>query len=386
MTFSSLLLTSALLVPAQRPPESPQNTRPAINEPASGAAPSLMAEDIEILRRVLAAKLHSGSNTLLGYTRTGAATNLVGQYLPSSSDSTLWSDPYGGQRSWVSHDGGSVEGVYLPGYGVVLTTTLSGARRDGKPSDDKPVSKPMSDWDRAQAELRGEKPSATPATSAMRSPSVRDIILHVLADNGNHLTRLRDDEKITVVVTFRDGETFFAPQGATFGQSSNPFQAMTPSGLTTTNQQGVAPSSALQPSGGNKQPSSAHDYEMLGDLHLKQSQYQAAAEAYKKAIAAYEEETQGSRTGDYQRTLSSLLARQAQAQIGLGHNDRAVELLQQARSGASGQNSVTAKAPASKPRVPTKLIISATRRQLAALAGGQMNFDEFRRAASIEDE
>jgi hypothetical protein len=84
--------------------------------------------------------------------------------------------------------------------------------------------------------------------------------------------------------------------------------------------------------------------------------------------------------------LGSLLAREAQAQIGLGHNDRAVELLQQARSGASGQNTATAKAPTSKPRVPAKLIISATRRQLAAIAGGQMSFDEFRRAASIEDE
>jgi hypothetical protein len=36
--------------------------------------------------------------------------------------------------------------------------------------------------------------------------------------------------------------------------------------------------------------------------------------------------------------------------------------------------------------VPAKLIISATRRQLAAISGGQMSFDEFRRAASIEDE
>ena len=190
----------------------------------------------------------------------------------------------------------------------------------------------MSDWDRAKPELRGEKILTPPATGAARSPSVRDIILHVLADNGSHLTRLRDDEKITVVVTFRDGETFFAPQGTTLGQTSNPFQSMTPSGLTTTYQQGVAASSALQPSGGNKQPSSAHDYEMLGDLHLKQAQYQAAAEAYKKAIGAYEEELKADRPADYQMVLSKLLARQAQAQIGLGQNDRAAELLSQAKS------------------------------------------------------
>jgi tetratricopeptide (TPR) repeat protein len=383
MTFSSLLLTSALLVPAQRPPESPQNTRPSLNSPASDAAPSPMAEDIEILRRVLATKLHpSGGSALY---RTGTSTNALAQYLPSTTETTLWSEPYGGQRAWVSHDGGSVEGVYLPGYGVVLTTTLSGARRDGKPSDDKPASKPMSDWDRAQAELRGEKPALQPATSGARPPSVRDIILRVLADNGNHLTRLRDDEKITVVVTFRDGDALLAPVSTTLGPATNPFQGyvgqntMTPSGLTTAAQ-------GTQPSGSNKQPSSARDYEMLGDLHLKQGQYQAAAEAFKKAIGAYEDETRDNRPAEFTKLLGSLLAREAQAQIGLGHNDRAVELLQQARSGASGQNTATAKAPNSKPRVPAKLIISATRRQLAAIAGGQMSFDEFRRAASIEDE
>jgi tetratricopeptide (TPR) repeat protein len=263
---------------------------------------------------------------------------------------------------------------------------MSGARRDGKPSDDKPATKPMSDWDRAQAELRGEKPAMQPATGGARPPSVRDIILRVLADNGNHLTRLRDDEKITVVVTFRDGDTFFAPMSTTLGQTANPFQGfmgqntMTPSGLT-------AAAQGTQPSGSTKQPSSGHDYEMLGDLHLKQGQYQAAAETFKKAIGAYESELKADRPADYQMALSKLLARQAQAQIALGHNDQASELLNQAKTAGA---KYTARAPEtnapSKPRVPTKLIISATRRQLAALAGGQMNFDEFRRAASVEDE
>jgi hypothetical protein len=384
MIFSSILLSSVLLVPAQRPGEGPQNTQPATAAGATGKAPSAMAEDIEILRRVFAKKLyHSGWTSSAAHAGTTANT-----FLPSVATQIGeggWSGTSG--TTYAAYDGSvsSVEGVYLPGYGVVMTLTLPASRRDGKASDDQPVSKPMSDWDRAQAEWRGEKPAASPQTGAARLPSVRDIILHVLADNGHHVSHLRDDERITVVVTFRGGDSFFAPMSTTLGSTSNPFQPMM-GASSSMNQMGVAPLITAQQGSGNKQPSSARDYEMLGDLHLKQMQYQAAAEAYKKAISVHEEESQGNRSADSQKLLSTLLARQAQAQIGMGQNDRAVALLQQAQSAGSTLNPATAKAPASKPRVPTKLIISATRRQLGALGAGQMNFDEFRRSASVEDE
>jgi hypothetical protein len=386
MTFSSLLLTSALLMPAQRPLEAPQTTRPAINEPSSGAAPSAMAQDVEILRRILAAKLHSGGGNPVNY-RTVTTANGVSQYMPSSNESSLWRGSSDGQHSW-GYGGGSVDGVYLPGYGVVLMATVSGSRRDGKPADDKPAPKPMSDWDRAQAELRGEKPVLPPA-AASRPPSVRDTVLRVLADNGHHLSRLRDDEKVTVVVTFRDGDMFFAPMSTTFGQTSNPFQGLQGQNTLTPAGGGGGLSATLQgtqPSSSNKQPSSGHDYEMLADLHLKQGQYQSAAEAYKKAIGAYENELKADRPADYQMALSKLLARQAQAQIGLGHNDEAAELLSQAKSADGKYTPRTSDTTGSKPRVPAKMIISATRRQLGAIAAGQMSFDEFRRAASVEDE
>jgi hypothetical protein len=388
MIFSSLLLTSALLAQAQRPSEAraPDNT----DRPANS-----MAEHIEIFRKILGRKLHP-VRSAYGYRGGQNLDALTTQY--AESGNTLWShDGLSGTRAWLA-DGSDafVEGVYLNGYGVLFTATMPSWSRSGKPSDDKPVAKPLSDWDRAQMELRGEKLTASAPQVAQRVPSLRDSILQVLADNGAHLSRLRDDERLTVVVTFRDHGSQLSTNTLT-GSFYNAF-GHTATQPTVSGPGPFAPSIgaplATVPGGAQNRgaPSSARDYELLADLHLKQQEYQTAIEAYAKAIAAYQEEAKSGQSADadVNRGLRALYLRQAQAQLGLGHEDRALDLLQKARSSSvSNSPATTAKEAtkeSSKPRVPGKLIISATKRQLDQVAQGKMTLEEFRKTATIDEE
>jgi hypothetical protein len=402
MTFSSVFLASALFVPAQAPAAQPPDESPARFAPAeaSDRLPDSMSEHIEILRQILRQKLRHpsafGETYGVGQQPSSVAARpdnrFSADYMPAGSSSTLWGhDGLTGSRTWSTESWEpSLEGVYLPSYGVVFTATMPASSRDGKPSDDKPASKPISDWDRAQMELRGEKPAVAPPAEA-RPPSVRDVILRVLAVNGNHLSHLRDDERLTVVVTFRDGGRFGAGYGTSFSgaaltnwnqsmvttQPASPFGGQTSAPLRAP---GVAPQGAS-----NKPPSSARDYELLADLHLKQQEYQTAIEAYAKAIAAYQEEAKSNRAGDIAKELAAIYSRQAQAHLGLGHADQAMELLQQARSANRRNVPASGGKETTQSRVPSKLIISATKRQLDQISQGKISLDEFRKSASIEE-
>lgn len=385
MTFSSILLTTVLFAPAQQPGE--RSGRSV----ESGA--SAMSEHIEVFRQILRQRLGRGAPA---YARLGdgvvsnsgdpVSAYLGGQNIPFYP----WAarDYWGGTVAHAGDFGDSgIEGVYLPGYGVVFTATLPRAARSAKSEDDKPAAKPMSEWERAQQELRGEKPEAA-ALTERRAPSLRDVILRVMAENGKHFTRLRDDERLTVVVTFRDGSRAVAASNL----APSLYGAMQPTTkLPAVNQVGQVAQPLLtmaQSVQSGKSPSSAHDYEMLADLHLKQQQYQAAAEAYEKALAAHKTERSGAsaaETDDRQRVLTNRLA---QSLLGLGHNDEALKLLAQVRTGAGAKPSSNPASAREQPRsrVPVKLVISATRRQMEQAASGGMTLDEFRKAATVEEE
>jgi hypothetical protein len=409
MTFASILLSTAMLATAQNPPYS--NVTPEVAARlAAGDGPgqpaNSMAEHIEIFRQILRRKLHfSGLPTSTHNINPQPGQGMTNYYAPSSTSNTLWSyDNVSGTRAWPGEAfEPSLEGVYLPGYGVVVTVTMPASSRDNKPAEDKPATKPISDWERAQMELRGEKPAVAPAQVGARPPSVRDIILRVLAENGQHLSRLRDDERLTVVVTFREGGRYagtvlggaladYVSQGSLASTITNRFSgqqsrlagnlAPTASGLTQPAIVAPAQSAAGKP------PSSARDYELLADLHLKQQQYQAAVEAYAKALATIQEEAQKGDSANLDERLILLYSRQAQAELGLGHNDRAIELLRKAQARpktAEGAAAPAAKG-AAKPSIASKLIISASKRQLDQVAQGKMTFEEFRKAASIDEE
>ena len=109
-----------------------------------------------------------------------------------------------------------VEGVYLKDYGVVYTVTLPTPPNGMTPGPTAGTvtRTPLSPWERTRKELRGEKIENEGKVVGTRSPSLSEVILKVLADNGKHFTRLAEGERITVVVTFRDDAAngIFHPQ------------------------------------------------------------------------------------------------------------------------------------------------------------------------------
>src|SRR5262249_20195044 len=96
------------------------------------------------------------------------------------------------------------EGVYLKGQGIVYTVTMPPPADDPRPRGSRPTPQGLSDWERMRKQLRGEKPAAPGAAAESKQPSVADVVLKLLADNGHNFKHLGDTESITVVVTFRD--------------------------------------------------------------------------------------------------------------------------------------------------------------------------------------
>lgn len=388
MTFASIMLTTALLATPQDPlggtrPTEP-NTRSASADGGADVSANSMDEHIEVLRQILRRKLSRGTAQGPFAYPSDPVTMYGGQGAVASS---LFA-----QRGYVSglFDAGDsgVEGVYLPGYGVVFTSTLPSSRRDGRVTESKPVSKPLSDWERTQKELRGEKVESVTTQTMTRGPSTRELIAQVLADNGRHLSNLRDDERLTVVITFRESAGTSSMSNALTTAAQSPFGAYVtqPGQSSLATPSNIAPALAAAQSG--KHASSARDYEMLGDLHLKQQQYQSALETFRKAQSMFDDELKSASQEEKNQKLGTMLSRQAQALIALGkfaEAQDALERVQALRDGKAKDPTSSAPKPA-KRKLPSKMIVSATKRQLDQVASGRITEEEFRKAISVEDE
>ena len=114
------------------------------------------------------------------------------------------------------------EGVYLKDYGVVYTVTLTPPPNGMLPGPTAGVVTltPLSPWERTRKELRGEK-IENEGKPVSGSPSLSEVILKVLADNGKHFTRLAEGERITVVVTFRDDGVISSSTAGVLGMVSS---------------------------------------------------------------------------------------------------------------------------------------------------------------------
>jgi hypothetical protein len=378
-----------------------------------------MSEDIEVLRRLLNSKLQAryAPATQLAeawrwtncaschsdvhkwpaqylkrqINHPNASFNSLQPYQPLyiSSDNYLWStpvlqenDPGLDRNMWVFWDAGNsytlhpsthalvadpafthpnrpldTEGVYLKGQGVIYTLTL--------PLPPKPKSgaakadpKPVSDWDRVRRELRNEKPEPEPKERPHTEPSLAEILLQVLAENGHHFGQLGENESLTVVVTFR-GENQAEAKAANPPPAEN------------------APA-AQKPAASSQVGNPGQDYELLGDLHMKQGKLAEAERAYRQAIAECK---------SAQRTVA-LWGKCAQALLGEGKMAEAQQVLEQALKDKKQEQ---AKPPQpSQPRdanaavLPAKLIVTASKKLLDQAAGGKMSLDEFQKAATVE--
>ncbi len=253
-------------------------------------------EDVEIYRRLL-------SRTIAPY--------VAGPYLASYSQQVEKAYFQGKSNPHANLESNAlrVDGVYLPPTGIIFTADIPG--RIPLPTSEKGPAKPkpMTEWDRARRELRGEKLDV-PVTPAPREKShFLDTILHSLAENGHNLD-LAPDQTVTVVLTSRldamqqcqkchtnvialtaDRFTSSSPGApvttGTFFQPNAP-EGQPPAGYWASSSTGAK---VPQPQGEfNRQPGSEsnnatqNDQALLGDLHFKQGHYDEAAAAYTKAI------------------------------------------------------------------------------------------------------
>jgi hypothetical protein len=318
------------------------------------------------------------------------------------------------------------EGLYLKGHGVVYTLTLPPPPRVPRPQGKKAPAKPLSEWDRTRRQIRGDTEESqnlgvleTKQIEAWISNFqderphlwLTESILKILAENGHHFSQLPENESLTVAVTFRDsgqlkGQTNHNANRGTldaWGAQDQPLQ-------TWQNQQPIqgqdqwqnqqpGPTPGERGGGGgaepwvfgdkaptgNKSPSSLRDFELLGDMHLRQGKAREAIKTYQDALSLIMEPKQA----------AAIYRKIAQADLALEDDAGAKQALEMAQQflkhqaqAAEGnvpkqQTGGSAPKPQAAPLV-SKLIISAPKRLLDQVAAGKMAFHDFEKQVAAE--
>ena len=385
-----------------------------------------MYEDIETLRRLLnraistrqmsqCASCHGG-----GVGTQSFALSADGKILAAGVDWSgigaktgdprvvqLWNAASGkqlGVHPSIPHPFTGAEGTYLRGVGVIYTLVLPIPPEGVREAPRKPAPPQPSDWERARRQVLGEPVEPAMVRERPVQPSLREIILKTLAENGRHFTQLGPNDNLTVVVTFRGGDgihtsaPFFGGGGMgggfggvrsgkpTFGGGAGggaigaaPIGGF-PGGGPPGGGGGLeGPGSAeglAQLAGALTKPSSVRDYELLGDLVLKQGKADEAIKAYKAAVGMSSDPNQ----------LAALYRKLAQAYLTRSQDTRALEALQKALGflGQEAKAKIPPKAPKAVVNLPAQLVISVPKRLADAYASGALPFDRFREAVHVE--
>jgi hypothetical protein len=383
-------------------------------------------EQIEILRRLLdqglrarghaTAPIHSTAFSPDGKLIWGATSDGAVRVWDAASGKQL-RDPH------ASLELPALQGVYLKGHGVVYTTTLpAGTLMTVMDGGTTSVEKPLTEWERVRSEVRGEKQEPKkPKTN----PSLAYLLLKSLADNGKYMTQLPEGESITVAVTLSSMQSCTSchgnpwsstPRLSTFtgnggtstftgGSSTATFTGGTGgSGTSSTGTSGGGSSSTTSVANNllgdlAERRGAAKQLVLLGDLHLKQKKYREATETFLKANEIYTKMLEFLRNGplefkgnlpltvsEWELDLLECRTKLAQSLLAEGKQDEARKVLADIAAQAQrGAQTDTAK-PAEKPVIvlPSKLIVSASKKALEAVGSGKMSFEEFRKAATIE--
>jgi hypothetical protein len=299
------------------------------------------------------------------------------------------------------------QGTYLKGHGVVYTILLPPPKHEPKPSP--PPAPSPSEWDRVRKQIRGESSPSSPAQPPKsREPSVEDIVLEVLAKNGHHFFQLADNYSLTLSIIFRPEEQ---PRRGrlTYGQTiplhdiNSPADALSAlngdfdvevssdpvdPGPQTGGKGSTGSGEKKKPDGesgrgsGRDPDQGSSDYELLGDLHLKQGQGVDALRAYQQALA---------KSPDSQHAAAMYL-KMAQLYLTVQHDetearqamDHARELLAQAPNPAPLAEKSAGKATTAASPLPSRLIITAPKRLLDRVGAGKMSLEEFKNAVTVE--
>ncbi|MBL8796489.1 MAG: hypothetical protein JNM56_21495 [Planctomycetia bacterium] len=345
-----------------------------------------MAEDVEVLRRILNRTLESQlteETTGRLHWRFADASPSATKYLWKMQDgpAAMTAYPLSPDSQKPSNPRPDAEGSYLKGHGVVYTLTLPAERfRAPKSEPAKGESKPLSDWERTRKEVRGEKLGPDERATERREPTLREMILKVLAENGQHLEQLADGEAVTVIVTLRGGFSTapdLAESQDLMHRAMLDILGQIPTDIplpkaNTPEERSRAIDALLRQKAGDT-AEATNDYVLLGDLHMKQNRYAEAAKAYTTAL-------QTARTA---KDSSDIYRKVAQAELAKGDLKAAEAALANARQLLEAPPK-TAAPPTPREPLPAKVIVSASKRLLDQVGSGKMTFEEFQKAATVE--
>ena len=381
-----------------------------------------MWEDVEIFRRIL-------DRSVTGWADSSTAAGQLLSSIGFSPDGKRWAetdkdgamrlteDPNSAYKTlFWSLQGAkhfSVEGNYLKGYGVVFTATVPWDARNPVAESAKSEPKPLSDWDRVRKELRGEKIEPAPS-KGHTGTALADVVIKILADNGRHFSQLGENEPVTVAITLRpaapSGPSAYslweldlrtAPgggDGKVLRRDLDTGHLYAPglSDIKHLDKLFSVPTEQKQDQDQDKAArTEAANFVHLGDQRLKQERFQEAADAYEKAITAYNKIVeQKKRPGTLARDLVDDLGALTIARSKLAHvyfslkrDPEARKLLSQVARDydlITGKTSPQASAtPAKKPQTG-KLIVSAPKRLLDQVGTGKLSLEDFKKQASID--
>ncbi len=314
----------------------------------------------------------------------------------------------------------NTEGVYLKGHGAVYTVTLPPPPRVARPQGKKPPAKPLSEWDRTRRQIRGDNEESQ-YFADLESKQIEawishfqdesphlwltESILKILAENGHHFSQLPENESLTVAVTFRDSGQLRgqANQNAnrgtleSWGAQDQPLQTWQNQqplqGLDQWQIQQPAPTPGGDggvggpgPIAGGGMGTSIRDFELLGDLHLRQGKAREAIKTYQQALNLNMEPKQAAQI--YRKIAQADLALEddAAAKKAL---EMAQQLLKQQAQAAGGnaakqQTGGNATKPQAASPIVSKLIISAPKRLLDQVAAGKVSFHDFEKQVALE--
>ncbi|HMF15307.1 MAG TPA: tetratricopeptide repeat protein [Gemmataceae bacterium] len=378
-----------------------------------------MYEDIEVMRRLLNGKLHGfaaqekdtltahavwfNDNACVSCHQSVNQNQLLLDWLGSvqsprpiqTTGGTPWLAPHRKHNllryhpsMWTSGLPArtlDTEGTYLKGQGVIFTLTLPPPQRDPRPEPPKPAPKPPSDWERTRSEVRQEKPQAEKADKPPKEPTLSEVVLKVLADNGKHFAHLGENESLTVAITFR------ASPPSTVGGSGTAmvdfdndgwmdFYIINPLDPAGEGKPGPAQENKTQdkPGSENANHKKLSDLILLGELHLKQGKTDDAIRSLRQAL---ELKPEGEQAVAANKSLAQALVTAQKYDEALSVLQRVAE--QQKKKQAEAVPQAESKSPPRTSPLPSKLVITVSKQILDGVGSGKTSFDDFKKAASI---
>lgn len=442
------LLGAAYPQPQEKPASLEYSSLTRVELQPQGTSQKQIYEDIEIYRRLLGKALLShvhGPQNAYASMKSGNSENLyrsgLGTYYQSFGDPQGLADYVASANfARVNPHAGivtspfSIEGFYLRPVGIVISAelpmkfTVSDMKRQ-------PESKKPSDWERERRALNGEKTDKADDNKPRRSPDILETVLRSLAENGHHLSGLKEGQHVTLTLTFRAslGRQCMSchhvnPQSSNNGVAPNVY----PSPSNSTNN---APQSGVASNTGNALWRHSYDFQdasaartnkpgstgttgnasltadgsnthaLLGDLHFKQGRFEDALGAYNKALEEYNKtistslknlrvSDSGSDKIEVIMPTLDLQNRIIQCYLALKQDDKVEQEVQKLRQWTSllerveGSRDVKSQpkgaAPVKQSALPTKVIITASKELLDQAGNGQISFEDFSKKVMVE--